>query len=727
MGSRVEVVFDPFDLESVEIRFQGRSMGQGLPVSIGRHSHPQARKEAAPAPAPTGIDYLALLAERREAELARSINYAQLRLDGTEGRRSDTPSTITTNDNTTNGQGEPAMTIDRLRLALGLYPHALSKDLAPSMLHAHRSHAEAAARITWCIDERVMGVVTGEVGAGKTVAVRGALAGIDASRHTVIYLGNPTVGLRGLYSSIVSTLGGIPRFHRASLIPQAQDALATEEHERGRRVVLVLDEAHLLDAEQLEGLRLLSGADMDSHAPFACLLVGQPTLRRRIRLGAFAALDQRVALRYAMTGMEAAETADYVVHHLKIAGRTRHLVLRRCPGSHPPGLPGAAPGGQQPGRPVPGGCLRRVKGDRRRVLGAGCCHRGDGGVGRGLHSRRQPDHHGTADDDQGDSTFTNTCSRSVSASCSSNVAGDNGRRMYETMVHWETVQALADEPPCVRDFTELWQAADNIVYSKSLETVSSAKTRIDRKFDPRVIQEMKSSHERDITVGGPNLAAQAFKAGLVDECQLFLTPIVVGGGKPSLPSNVHLDLELLSERRFRSGVVFLHYRTSMADSEHPRCRADVRSASPHLSFAGRGVGTRLPARDGDTPLQASRAAMTTCWWCHDDADSIANEFQCQPGNDEGCQKDRQESLSGASERDYLALGGVEDFSAARLSAIADLQGMTSRPDWYLDRVVHFDRSDPLTVDRNIVRATTDLRSDCLMRQLQRCRHPLIPS
>ena len=160
---------------------------------------------------------------------------------------------------------------------------------------------------------------------GKTVAVRGALAGIDASRHTVIYLGNPTVGARGLYSSIVSTLGGIPRFHRASLIPQAQDALAIEEHERGRRVVLVLDEAHLLDAEQLEGLRLLTNADMDSHAPFACLLVGQPTLRRRIRLGAFAALDQRVALRYAMTGMEAAETADYVVHHLRIAGRSDTL------------------------------------------------------------------------------------------------------------------------------------------------------------------------------------------------------------------------------------------------------------------------------------------------------------------------------------------------------------------------------------------------------------------
>ena len=212
------------------------------------------------------------------------------------------------------------MTIDRLRAHWGFTRMPFAKDLAPSMLHTHRSHAEASARITWCIDERVM-----EVGGDKTVAVRGALAGIDASRHTVIYLGNPTVGARGLYSSIVSTLGGIPRFHRASLIPQAQEALAIEEHERGRRVVLVLDEAHLLDAEQLEGLRLLSGAEMDSHAPFACLLVGQPTLRRRIRLGAFAALDQRVALRYAMTGMEAAETADYVVHHLRIAGRSDTL------------------------------------------------------------------------------------------------------------------------------------------------------------------------------------------------------------------------------------------------------------------------------------------------------------------------------------------------------------------------------------------------------------------
>jgi dihydrofolate reductase len=136
-----------------------------------------------------------------------------------------------------------------------------------------------------------------------------------------------------------------------------------------------------------------------------------------------------------------------------------------------------------------------------------------------------------------------------------------GRRMYETMVFWETADTLADQPPAVRDFTQLWQAADKIVYSRTLETVSSARTRIERDFDPEAVRQMKASAGRDITVGGPDLAAQAIKAGLVDELQLFITPIVVGGGKQSLPSNVRLKLELLDERRFGSGVVYLHYRT----------------------------------------------------------------------------------------------------------------------------------------------------------------------
>ena len=135
-----------------------------------------------------------------------------------------------------------------------------------------------------------------------------------------------------------------------------------------------------------------------------------------------------------------------------------------------------------------------------------------------------------------------------------------GRRMYEVMVAWETVHTLADQPPFIQDFAKIWQAADKVVYSKTLETVSSARTRIERDFDPEAVRQMKASAGRDITVGGPDLAGQAIKAGLVDECHLFVAPVVVGGGKQSLPNNVHLKLELVDERRFGNGVVHLHYR-----------------------------------------------------------------------------------------------------------------------------------------------------------------------
>jgi len=136
-----------------------------------------------------------------------------------------------------------------------------------------------------------------------------------------------------------------------------------------------------------------------------------------------------------------------------------------------------------------------------------------------------------------------------------------GRRMYETMVGWETDPTLADRAPVMRDFAEIWQAAEKIVYSKTLEAVSSARTRIERDFDPEAVRQMKARAEHDISVGGPELAARAIKAGLVDECHLFVAPMVVGGGKRSLPDNVRLKLELLDERRFSSGMVFLHYRT----------------------------------------------------------------------------------------------------------------------------------------------------------------------
>jgi dihydrofolate reductase len=132
--------------------------------------------------------------------------------------------------------------------------------------------------------------------------------------------------------------------------------------------------------------------------------------------------------------------------------------------------------------------------------------------------------------------------------------------MYETLVYWETAGDQPDASEGSRDFAEIWRAADKIVYSKSLDAVSSAKTKIERQFDPDLIRDMKDDCQRDLSVGGPNLAAQAFRAGLVDECQLFLLPISVGSGKSALPRNVRLDLELLDEHRFSGGAIYLHYR-----------------------------------------------------------------------------------------------------------------------------------------------------------------------
>lgn len=217
------------------------------------------------------------------------------------------------------------MSIDRLRAHYGFSKMPFGKNVAPQALSRHAGHLEAVARISFLIAESAAGVLTGEVGAGKTVALRAAIAGLDPSRHSVIYLANPMVGMRGLHSAIVTALGGTPRFHTAALLPQTADLLAQETAERGKTVVLAVDEAHLLSPEQLEGLRLLMNAELDSQSPFALILCGQPTLRRRIRLGAFAALDQRIALRYHLAGMSVAETGEYLAHHLTLAGRSDRL------------------------------------------------------------------------------------------------------------------------------------------------------------------------------------------------------------------------------------------------------------------------------------------------------------------------------------------------------------------------------------------------------------------
>jgi len=213
------------------------------------------------------------------------------------------------------------MSIERLQAHFGFTRMPFGRELAPGMLLATRAHAEAVARITWVIDEGAIGVITGEVGAGKSVAARAATAALD-HRHLVIYLGNPAVGVRGYYRHIVASLGGTPPYQTSAVIAAAVERLQMERSERGRRVCVVIDEAQLLGQDQLDELRFLLSDEMDSRSLFSLCLVGQPTLRRRLKLGACAALDQRVALRYHLDGMERKETATYVQHHLTLAGRT---------------------------------------------------------------------------------------------------------------------------------------------------------------------------------------------------------------------------------------------------------------------------------------------------------------------------------------------------------------------------------------------------------------------
>ena len=168
-----------------------------------------------------------------------------------------------------------------------------SKNVSAKDLLDRASHQEAVARIRFCIAEALLGVITGEVGVGKTVAVRAAVSQLDQAAHHIVYLANPTVGTRGLYVNIVQALGAMPRGFKAELVAQTQSLLAAEEHERRRRVVLVIDEAHLLSPDQLEAIRLLTNADMDSATSCSVVLVGQPTLARQLRMGVFAAYVAR--------------------------------------------------------------------------------------------------------------------------------------------------------------------------------------------------------------------------------------------------------------------------------------------------------------------------------------------------------------------------------------------------------------------------------------------------
>jgi len=236
--------------------------------------------------------------------------------------------------------------IDRMQQHYGFTVLPFTAAIPVPALFGSAAHKEAVARLRWLIAARGLGVITGEAGSGKTVAVRAAVSGLDPSRHTLIYLPNPQIGVRGIHGTVATALGQVPRFHHATLIPQVEAALAAEADERNRHVILAIEESHLLTHEQLEAVRMLTNSDLDSRSPLTILLIGQPTLRRRLRVGDMAALDQRIQLRYHIPApaLTAAEADGYLRAHLALAGRTDTLFSDdavRAIHAHARGLPRA--------------------------------------------------------------------------------------------------------------------------------------------------------------------------------------------------------------------------------------------------------------------------------------------------------------------------------------------------------------------------------------------------
>ena len=318
IGRRVELRYDPEDLTR-DRGVPGRQARRGRdPVH-----HPPARAPRRPAGGPAGPgphrDRLPRPGRRRARGGRRHRRQDRLHRSGQAHRRRTRPGPGT-------GTGGPAVSAAPWAAHFGLSRTPFGKSIPARDLFARQAHAEAIARISFCVVESALGVVTGDVGAGKTVALRAAVAGLDPTRHQVIYIANPAFGTRGLYVTIVRALGAQPRYLKAELMAQASDLLAAETAERHRRVVVICDESHLLQPDQLEELRLLTNSEMDSASPFAAILAGQPTLNRQLRMGMFAALDQRIATRFAIKPMDLAESAAYLRHHLKLAGRDEPLL-----------------------------------------------------------------------------------------------------------------------------------------------------------------------------------------------------------------------------------------------------------------------------------------------------------------------------------------------------------------------------------------------------------------
>ena len=266
--------------------------------------------------------------------------------------------------------------IDTVVTRFGLARMPFGRDLPPSRLHRHADCGEAAARITWAVSDKTIAMITGEVGTGKTVAIRSAVADLDPAAHTIIYIGNPATGVSGILAHVVTALGGKPVHGTAALAVQAWNVLAGEAAERGRTPVLIIDEAHLLGHDQLESIRMMTNHDMDSSTPFATILVGQPTLRHSVKLGVLAALEQRITVRYQMKGMTPDETAGYIRHHLEQAGRTTELFTDDADRPDPPGRPRQAPHRQQHLHRRPDRHRRRRQEPRRPRLRQGRHRRG---------------------------------------------------------------------------------------------------------------------------------------------------------------------------------------------------------------------------------------------------------------------------------------------------------------------------------------------------------------
>jgi len=198
-------------------------------------------------------------------------------------------------------------------------------DIPTRYLAESRTHLEATARLGWAITNKEISVLTGDVGCGKTVALRSCVARLDPARHLTIYIPNPSIGLKGIHSHIVTALGGQPRHYGAQVAVQAASLITAELDEKGRLPVLAVDEAHLLTDTDLEALRMMTNTDLDTGSTFTLVLIGQPTLRRRLRHASLAALDQRVTTRYQLVGMTPHETNSYLKAHLAWAGRTTPL------------------------------------------------------------------------------------------------------------------------------------------------------------------------------------------------------------------------------------------------------------------------------------------------------------------------------------------------------------------------------------------------------------------